>query len=783
MHLTLRTGFSFKKCFLKMEDIHKYADEGYVGIADENNTYGHIFLQREAEKHGFNPIFGVRLGVVERDDKRRNSGLWHVFIATNNQGLRNLYRLVETAWDQFYYTPRIYPDQVDQPFVVHLNPRELEKYDDNQYGVAEDKTVYELMAGARKHGSGYRYMFDSRVDPSHILSDYIRGLTGEDKANMRAIAEQCIARIPSAEMVKRPSGVDIMTAAEEGALRKGVDLESPEYQERYEKEMDLIHSRNFVDYFMIVSDMCKFAKESMLVGPSRGSSAGSLVCYLLDITEVDPIEHGLVFERFIDINRHDLPDIDIDFPDVSRHEVIRYLKSTYGRSHVASLANVVTFKPKYAINEFCKALDIPVWESKDVRESIIFRSGGDARAKMQIEDTLNDTDVGRAFLEKYPQIMPVKHIEGHPSHAGKHAAGVIVSTKPLSDYASFNPRDDVLMIEKRGAEGIGLLKIDILGLTTLSIIQECCDLVGFDWKSLYTIDLDDASTYEVFNDQRLTGVFQFEGDALRNIVRQMKVRNFHDISAITALARPGALNSGGTARYIGYANGREDPKYHSDTHRAITAETMGIVVYQEQMMQIAKEIGGMTWSDVSELRKASSKSKGVEFFNQYKKKFTEGAKENGYSSDSIDTIWNDISHSGSWSFNKSHAVSYAMVSYWTAYLKCHHPLEFSVAYLNNADDDNGIKFLRDMVKNENLSYVPVDPDASTERWSTDGIRVIGGLQNIKGIGPANAKAIVKARAGKGKLTPSIFKRLMNPVTPFDVIFPARHYFGEISTIR
>jgi len=779
MHLTLRTGFSFKKCFLHMEDIHNYVEDGVVGIADENNTYGHVFLQREAEKHNFTPIFGVRLGVVPRDSKKRSAGLWHVFIAENPQGLRNLYKLVETAWDQFYYTPRLFEDQVNVPFIYHLTPDIMEQFDDNLYGRPCDKRVYQLMAGARKHGDGFRYLFEDRADPCHILSDFERGVDPSTLSLMERIRDNCKVRIPRAEMVKRPTGSNIIDSAVAGALNKGINLDDPVYNERFEREMQLIHDKDFVDYFMIVSDMCKYAKESMLVGPSRGSSAGSLVCYLLDITEIDPIEYDLVFERFIDVNRDDLPDIDIDFPDVSRGRVIDYLKSTYGKTHVASLANIVTFKPKYAIGEFCKSLGIPTWESEDVRESIIFRSMGDARARMRIVDTLEDTDVGKKFLEKYPQIAPVGEVEGHPAHAGKHAAGVIVATQPLSDYASYNPRDDVLMIEKKNSEYLNLLKIDILGLSTLSVLQECCEAVGMDYRDLYHLPIDDEKTYKLFNDQRLTGIFQFEGDALRTITRQIEVTCFDDLAAITALARPGALNSGGTAKYITYCRGDEQPVYHSDAHRDITEDTKGIVVYQEQMMRIAKEIGDMTWGEVATLRRAASKSMGVEFFNKYKDMFIEGALRNEYTRDVIERIWNDISHSGSWSFNKSHAVSYAMVSYWSAYLKCHYPIDYAVAYLNNANDEIGIKFLRDMVRNENLNYVAVDADISTARWSQKGGVVYGGLQNINGIGPKSAETIVRARTGDARITPSIMKKLMDPVTPYDVIFPGQHYFGRV----
>jgi hypothetical protein len=259
----------------------------------------------------------------------------------------------------------------------------------------------------------------------------------------------------------------------------------------------------------------------------------------------------------------------------------------------------------------------------------------------------------------------------------------------------------------------------------------------------------------------------------------MGVNDFNDVAAITALARPGALNSGGTARYVKYSTGVDTPIFYDDTHKAITESTYGIVVYQEQMMEIARQCGGMSWKEVSELRKAASKSLGDEFFSKYKDKFMEGA-EPRYGIEDATQLWNDISKSGSWSFNKAHAVSYGLVSYWTAYMKANHPLQFAVANLNHArDPETTVKFLRDIKVNDGIDFVPVDPDKSKVNWSTDGKMIIGGLTNLEGIGEKKAADIIKMREGKKSMTPAIFKKLQNPVTPYDVIFPAAHHWGML----
>ena len=798
INLALMTEFSFKQSFLHMKDIHKYVQNGMVGVADINNTYAHIHLANEAKEHGFKPIYGVRLHVCD-DTKQRVCNTHWVFIAKSDKGLQELYKLVSQAWDEFYYFPRLTRQQAAEAGRRDIEVIQWEhgfgpgypgdgKYQValqyNNYGEVSGKSVYQLMAGSRKQGEGYSHFFQDTTYSQHILSNNEWGAfynRPDAMANAEAIALSCNASIPKAEMVKYTGDKIMVDEAMKGAIRKGVPLDDDLYMDRFQREVDLIRQKDYEDYFMIVSDMMKHAKKTMLCGPARGSSAGSLICYLLDITEVDPIKHDLIFERFIDLNRFDLPDIDVDLPDRSRQNVIKYLKHKSGNDKVRCLSNINKFKAKSAIGEFAKGLNIPPFETAAVKDAIVERSGGDARSKMCIMDTFETTDAGKAFVNKYPAMRLVEQIEDHASHAGKHAAGILVATIPLTNYASLNSRDDVVMLEKRTAEVLGLLKIDCLGLRTLSILEDVANQIGIEYADFYTLPLDDAKTFQLFNDLRLQGIFQFEGQALQIIVKQMGVKDFNDISAISALARPGALNSGGTARYIKYSNGDDVATYYSDVHRDITGYTNGIVVYQEQMMEMARKMGGLSWEDTQTLRHASSSSKGDEFFGHYKTKFIEGALENGYEPDVADTLWNDISSSGSWSFNKSHAVSYGLISYWTAWCKANHPLEFAVASLNNArDDDHARKLLRDITVQDNIEYVPVDPDTSALQWVANDGKLVGGLTNIVGIGIQKAKQILRFRevAWEG-ITPGLFKKLQNPVTPFDVIFPARHYFGKV----
>jgi DNA polymerase III alpha subunit len=768
INIALKTEFSFKQCYMPIKDIHKYVINGAVGIADCDNTFGHIPLMKEAKKHGFKPIYGVRLRVSRPENEKHRTGhLYTTFIARTDDGLVELYKLVQRAYNNFFYFPRLFDSDIHNLHngIINLG----EHIHENFFPEIQDRAAYEIIAGFSKRGNAYLANFDQRVGPMHIIpQDYVK------------IAEECNANIKMADMVKWKGQFDLMDICLKSAKSKNLEM-TEEYTTRLNYELELIYQKNYQDYFMIVADMIKFAKKSMLVGPSRGSSAGSLVCYLMGITEVDPIYHKLIFERFIDINRFDLPDIDVDFPDRSRIKVFDYLVSKYGRDNVRSLGAVSRFMPKSAIAECAMAMGIPKYKTDPVKDAIIERSSGDARAAMCINDTFDTTNPGKEFITEYPAMRIAGKIEGHASHATRHAAGIIVSTEPLYNYAGINSRDDILMMDKKDAEAINLLKIDCLGLRTLSIIEDTVKQIkGMRLSDVYNLPLDDRKTFDLFNNMRLSGIFQFEGLALQILTKQMGVNHFNDIAAITALARPGALNSGGASRYVKYHTGQDTPRYFNDIHKEITEETYGVTVYQEEMMEIARRIGRFSWEDVSTLRKAASKSLGDEFFGQYKEKFIEGAKESGLDDSEASDIWNDISHSGSWSFNKAHAVSYGLVSYWTAYFKANYPLEFAVASLNNAkDSDTAIKLLRDMVQNEGIEYDPVNTQRSGLTWSVIDNRLVGGLTNIVGIGDIKADKFIKMRDGKLKPTPQFWKIMEDPKTPYDIIFPCRHHWGKL----
>jgi len=828
INLALKSGYSFKQVFGHLKDvIEKGIQNNTIGIADAGNTFAFYELETLCKKQKIKPIYGIRLTVVKDATKevkpRGQFGCEYIFLAKNQEGVKEIYALTKVFYDNFYWRGNLsfHADVAkisDNVIVIADDIQTTKRLDylaitqstpkyvieaareesipfvaiqKNWYVEKDDHSTYELMIGV-DNGPG-RPNAEKRTHPQHILTteEWIgyqrhRNYVTEEEiqeavANTHVVADLIEEYdLPRAPMIKSKSNKSIDYLCKIGAKKRGIDITQGVYGERYEREIKLIKEREFDDYFIVVADMISKAKQKMLVGPSRGSSAGSLVCYLIGITEIDPIEYGLLFERFIDVNRKDLPDIDIDFPDSQRKQVIKQLTDDYGADQVKHVANISKMQPRGAINDFAKGLRISRAETEELKNAIIERSGGDSRAGYCMMDTFDTTTPGQEFIKKYPNIRNVERVERHPSHHSTHAAGMIVCNDPIHNYCGVNTRDDTIMADKYGAEYFNLLKIDALGLRTLSILQDCAKSVGMKHTDFYSLPIDDEKTLKLFDDCRLNGIFQFEGYSLMNLTQKMGIKEFNDIVAITALARPGALYSGGAARYIKYRLGEDEPVYYGELHKKVTSETFGIVIYQEQILNICREIGKMSWNDVNKVRKALSKSLGEEHFAQYKAMFMQGADENGYTVEQAEFIWGEVCYGGNYAFNKSHAVAYALVSYWTGYMKAHYPLEFVVACLNNEkDEESSIKILRDATTHDGIEYCPLDPDLSDINWSVANGKVLGGLMNLHGIGIAKARKIKKMRTGEEKWTPAIVNKLANPVTPFDILYPCDHFWGDI----
>ena len=502
----------------------------------------------------------------------------------------------------------------------------------------------------------------------------------------------------------------------------------------------------------------------------HNSAAGSLVCYLSRITEIDPIPPKLFFERFIDVSRSDLPDIDLDFPDNKRHLVFEYMAEKYGFNNVAHIGTISRYKPKSALITICKALNIPSSATAGVKVAMVERSSADARASNCLEDTFKTTMPGQEFIRNYPQAIISQKIEGHASHTGVHAAGLLVCNDEITNYAVVDA-NGIAHLEKGDAEYLGLLKIDVLGLRTLSILEDAN--VGIDW---YNLKFDDQKTFDVFNKGLFCSIFQFEGNALRSVASQIKFNSVTQIDAVTALARPGPFAGGITHKYLERDKGAKYTPIHPLVQEYMS-ETYGLPIYQEQTLAIVKNIGLFDWKETSTIRKAMSKSMGNEFFQKYWEKFKIGAVSQGVPEDKAEAIWLMINSMGSWQMNKSHTYSYAVISYWCAYLKAHFPLEFAAANLRNAkDDDTAIMLLREMHR-EGVEYIPFDLELSEINWSAKDGKLVGGFVSLKGIGEKKAAKLIEARR-EGKLTQKQIETLEKAEKTFADIFPFHRLYSD-----
>ena len=815
MYLDIKTEYSFGKVFGHIDKVAEKASKHakWAGMADINGTWGHVKWKKACEKVNIKPIYGIRLTVIKSEDikNRKCERSEIILIALNNYGLTEIYEHVNIAHQQFYYWPRITYEQLNlltkNTLLIAGPGIEIDKLErhaykrispndptawqlscsldpiaciDNYYVNSNEKLIYEPFADERKleRKTGVQYI----PDYDEWLSIFPQWKTALD--NLNKVSEYCNVDLPKAEMLRYTEKLDIEKICIEEAPKKGIDLSNPIYKERLKKEIDMIKSRDFDNYFLIVSDLVKYAKSKMCVGPSRGSSAGSLVCYLMSITEIDPVPYGLYFERFIDVNRLDLPDIDIDFQDNKRELAIEYLRNKYGYNNVAQIGNVNRLKPKSALTRFAKSLNVPLNIVDKLKDAIPVRAGGDSRASMCITDTFSETETGKNFIEKYPNMKNVEFVEGHASHTGIHAAGVIVCNDNLTKFCGINSRDkkaQVAMIDKKDVEPLNLLKIDILGLRTLTVLADTCDSIGKPYSWLYKIPLNDEQAYKVFNDGRFSSIFQFEGEATANLTRQMKVENIEDIAALNALSRPGPLMTGSSDLYVARKMGTKPVEYviDSDLFKKTTEATYGVIVYQEQVLKLCREYGKLSWKDTSVLRNAMSHSYGSEFFDQYKKRFVEGAVDQGELKEDAEKVWQFISTYGSYGFNKSHALAYAWISYLCAYLKAHYPLEFEMSCLNNIKEDRmALKLLRDFYETEGIKYVPFDIEKSQINWSVQDGKLYGGLTTLHGIGPSHSKKIIELRKANKPFPPGIQKRINEMDTPFLHLYPAKEKYGD-----
>ena len=605
-------------------------------------------------------------------------------------------------------------------------------------------------------------------DPDEMLARF-RSWSVEAVSNTVAIAERCAVSFDTDGLhlptFTTPDGRppadyfrDLARAGLERRLSEldaesggGADRIAPEkYRERLDYEIGVIEKMGFPSYFLIVSDFIRHAREKgIAVGPGRGSAAGSIVSWALRITEIDPLRYDLLFERFLNPERISMPDIDIDFCQARRGEVIEYVTKRYGRENVAQIVTFSQLKPKLAVRDVSRVLSLPV--ALGDRIAKLVPDGPDVNFERAFRDSpgLKEAMASDESVAKVVRIA--ERLEGLSRHAGMHAAGVVIAPRPITDFLPLyrtNKDEITTQFDMNAVEKMGLLKIDFLGLITLDVLEATVAAVAE--RSGVTIDLDhlpldDEPTYELFRSGKTACVFQFDSGGMRDLLRRAKPRVFVDLAALNALYRPGALDAGTVEDYVRRRSGTSRVTYPLPELAPILEETLGILVYQEQVMRIAQLVAGYSLAEADLLRKAIGKKK-REIMQAEAEKFIRKSVEHGTPKRKAQELWSLIEPFARYGFNKSHAVAYALVAYKTAYLKAHYPIDFFAANLSAeiGSTDGIVKVLGDC-QESGIAVLPPDINESAESFAAAGPAIRFGLAAIKGVGEAAARSVLEER--------------------------------------
>jgi len=559
-----------------------------------------------------------------------------------------------------------------------------------------------------------------------------------------------------------------------------------EYYLRYEMEMALIKKKDFARYFLIVYEIIEFCKKSgIMVGPGRGSVGGSLVAYLLGITAVDPIKYGLLFERFISQDRIDLPDIDIDFDRNKVSLVRQHIEQEYGQYNVAGISTFMSMKSRAAIRDVGRVFDIPLKEIDEVAK--VIRQG--EHENNAIASSPRVSVIAKNFKAKYPEVFGLScALEGQIRGSGQHPAGLIISGQDLreSDRCNLSMRGGVAVVnwDMQDCDYSGLIKIDVLKLGTLSVLDECkrlinesqntdpsfwyhsgsechfvehnlsdeagleCDNVDFDYAKL---SFDDPLVFEMISNGDTAGIFQVTGYACTKLCKEMRLDNFNDLTAVMALPRPGPLASGEADQYVKRKHGQKWKHLHP-LYEEITKETYGVMIYQEQIMRAMTDLAGFTGSDADRIRKIISKKREAKFFEPYRLSFLQGCNDRQtLTQKQAETFWQGLLEWAHYSFNKSHAVEYAMIAYWTAFVKLYYPVEFLCASLTYGDEGDKEAIIKEAQIKGIQIVTPKVGISDPRKWIAHEGRVYIPFMEIKGIGESQAdKCATMVQTGRKK---------------------------------
>ena len=796
MHIPLKvvTDYTLLKSLIKIPDLISFLCDNKInacGICDEN-LYGVLDFYFSCKKKNIKPIIGLSIKLNNLEvclyainyEGYKNLLKIHTLKEKNELNVLNIKEFGKNILVILPYESKELFNEFSCFDVIYIGYKtQYEKI--NALAITKNIVFFKDLRVLKKEEVSYlKYLDILRKDNIEVNSDccYCDDVSDE---NIEKIVNLINIEIP---LDKRyiPKYSDNSYELLKNLCVKGLNKRlngkvSKEYVDRLKYELDVINKMGFVDYFLIVYDYVLYAKKNnILVGPGRGSAAGSLVSYSIGITEIDPISFGLMFERFLNPERITMPDIDIDFDAYKREQVIDYVRSKYGMSNVALGLTFTTFKSKLVLREVGKILNI----SNNLLDSFIKCING----SLSLKDNLKN-EIVKKYINNYKEIKNLyvisMHLEGLKKNTSTHAAGVVISSEKLDEIIPIHCENNTLITgcTMDYMESIGLLKMDFLAVKNLSTIANILDVVGHD--KLKNISLDDKEVYKIFSSGKTEGIFQFETPLLRSIIKKIEPTCFQDLVAGIALGRPGAIDEVDT--YVLRKNGKEKVDYIDKTLEGILKETYGIIIYQEQIMAILRVVAGYTLAEADLIRRAISKKK-ENIINEEKEKFINKSLKRGYKLDVVLKIYDLIVKFANYGFNKSHSVAYAYIAYQMAYLKFKYPEYFIIEMINGKDSDkirDSISFL----KSKGFRIIKPDINLSKNGFYVRNKDVMMPFIQVKGINEDVAKKIIEVRdtgfkdifdfAYKTKyfINEDIFKKLVKAGV-FDSFMINRHTLME-----
>ncbi len=612
---------------------------------------------------------------------------------------------------------------------------------------------------ARMRFSSSEFYLKSRAEMQQLFQTVPEALD-----NTVRIAERCQVEIEFGHLYLPEFPVPESFTADEylahlctEAIEKRFAADSPEIRERLRFELDVIYRMGYSGYFLIVWDFINFArKQKIPVGPGRGSAAGSIVAYLLRITDIDPLKYGLLFERFLNPERVTMPDIDIDFCYERRAKVIEYVVERYGEDRVAQIITFGTMAAKAAIRDVGRALNLSYGEVDRIAKMIPNELGITLKKALENNNELRQAYQNEEAVKRLIDFAMA--MEGLPRHASTHAAGVVISKEPLTHYVPLQNSAEgfqTTQYDKDRVEEIGLLKMDLLGLRTLTVIGDAIELVRQNRHieiDLEAIPMEDEAACAMLTKGETAGVFQLESSGMTNLVKELQPERFADLIPLVALYRPGPLGSGMVSDFINGRHGRKTVTYIHPVLEPILKDTFGVILYQEQVMQIASVMAGFSLGQADLLRRAMGKKK-HDVLDAQRATFINGAAAKGIDGDTAKEIFDLMAHFADYGFNKSHSAAYALVAYQTAYLKAHYPQEFMAALMSSVMGDNDkVGWYINECRRMGIAVLPPDVNASRRSFTVDNDVIRFGLAAVKNVGDGAIETLVTARLADGKFT-------------------------------